>query len=268
MSEYYKEQYLYNSKICNTSSFDESLMNNKPIVYEVIRLVKSKAFNPEDNYKRLLNSLKIAEINYKITFSEMLDMINLLAEINNVKQGNLKFIVFNKDGKPSSLMYFIKHHYPNEEEKLNGVKTMCLKEERKDPTAKVINNNLRNKANSLMEENDVFEVLLIDSDGFITEGSRSNLFFIKKDIVFTCDDKSVLAGTARKRTLEICDNYNIKLERTKVRAMNIHEYDAAFLTGTSLGVLPIAKINQFSFDVNNKTLRTIQSAYLNLLDKV
>lgn len=268
MSEYYKEQYLYNSVICSTSSFDDSLMENKPIVYEVIRLVKSKAFNPEDNYKRLLNSVKIAEINYKITFSEMLYKINLLAKINNVQDGNIKFVVFNEDGKTSSLMYFIKHHYPTEKEKINGVNTLCLQEERENPNAKVINNKLREKANSLIQKEDVFEILLINSEGFLTEGSRSNLFFIKDRMVYTSEDKFVLVGTARKRTLEICNNYNIDVIKTRVKADNIVEYDAAFLTGTSLGVLPIAKINKLSFNVNNETLRRIQSAYLHLLDKV
>lgn len=268
MSEYYKEQYLYNSVICSTSSFDDSLMENKPIVYEVIRLVKSKAFNPKDNYKRLLNSVKIAEIDYKITFSEMLYKINLLAEINNVQDGNIKFVVFNEGGKVSSLMFFIKHHYPTEKEKRNGVNTLCLQEERKNPNAKIINNKLRNKANNLIQKEDVFEILLISSEGFLTEGSRSNLFFIKNNTVYTSEDKFVLVGTARKRTIEICNNYNIDIVKTRVKASKIAEYDAAFLTGTSLGVLPIAKINELSFNVNNRTLRTIQSSYLHLLDKV
>jgi branched-chain amino acid aminotransferase len=265
MPECFKDKYIYNSKIYDSSSFDEDLIDRKNVVYEVIRLIDTKPFKLEDNYKRLLNTLQIAGIEFNIEFSQMHEEISLLAKINSVKEGNVKFVVFNDSDESSHLVYLIQHYYPNKEQLSQGVETVSIQVERENPNAKVINKTLREQSNKIIKEKTVFEILLIDHNGFLTEGSRSNLFFIKENVVYTSEDKYVLPGTVRKRAIEICNNSNIGIVKNKVKLDDISMYDAAFLTGTSLGILPIAKIDDFIFDANNDVLKYIQEKYQDLL---
>lgn len=265
MPECYKDKYIYNSEIKDSSSFDESLIENKLLVYEVVRIINNKSFKLEDNYKRLVNSLKIADIDFEIDFSKMFEEINLLAKLNNIEDGNVKFVVFRENDKISSLVYLIQHYYPSDEELERGVKCLSLKAERENPNAKIVNKKLREDANKIIKERVVFEVLLVDHDDFVTEGSRSNLFFIKDNVVYTSEEAYILGGTVRKRAIEICNIRGIKVVEKRVKLKNISEYDAAFLTGTSLGVLPISKIDDYIFNVNNEIMKNIQKEYQALL---
>lgn len=265
MSECYKQLYIYNSELLDASSFDDSVLDKENIVYEVIRVINGKAFKLEDNYNRIIKSLALAELDYRINLEHMAKEIENLIVNNKVIEGNIKYLIYKEDDKLSSMIFFIRHYYPTNDQKLNGVNTLSLHAEREKPNAKVVNKSLRSRANSIIAKENVFEVILIDSKGYATEGSRSNLFFVKDSVVYTASDDSVLKGTARKRAIEICNNKNISLVREKVSELDFVNFDAAFLTGTSLGILPIAKIDNIEFDVTNKIMKDLQKAYHNLL---
>lgn len=265
MSECYKQLYISNSKLLDISTFNDAILDKENIVYEVIRVINGKAFKLEDNYNRIIKSLMIARLEYSFDLEKMIKDIENLIISNKVVEGNIKYLIYKEDKKISSMAFFIKHYYPNRDQITNGVNTLCLHTERENPNAKLINKSLRERANSIIEKENVFELILIDSEGYATEGSRSNLFFIKGTDVYTASDDTVLKGTVRQRTIEICNNQNIKLVRQKVSELDIMNYDAAFLTGTSLGILPISKIDNIEFDVTNKIMIMLQKAYHDLL---
>ena len=104
-------------------------------------------------------------------------------------------------------------------------------------------------------------MLLVDRNGQITEGSRSNVFFIKDGEVFTAPAEKVLLGVTRSKIIEIIRSMGVVLHEEAVDAGDIGSFDAAFISGTSPKVLPISSAGETSFDVNEPILRKIMEKY-------
>jgi branched-chain amino acid aminotransferase len=104
-------------------------------------------------------------------------------------------------------------------------------------------------------------VLLVDRNGQITEGSRSNVFFIKDGEVFTAPADKVLLGVTRSKIIEIIKGMGVRLHEEAVSAGDIGSFDAAFISGTSPKVLPIASTGSTEFDVNDPILRKVMEKY-------
>ena len=120
---------------------------------------------------------------------------------------------------------------------------------------------LREATNTAIRENDLYEVLLVDRNGSITEGSRSNVFFIKNGEVYTAPSDKVLLGVTRSKVVEIIRDMGVTLHEEAPAAADIAEYQAAFISGTSPKVLPIASIGDVGFNVNDPVLRSIMEKY-------
>ena len=107
-----------------------------------------------------------------------------------------------------------------------------------------------------------YEALLVNDNDLITEGSRTNIFFLRDDTLFTAPDNIVLNGITRKHILEICKENNINVKLTAVNINDIKEYDAVFMTGTSPIVLPFCNIGDFSFNVGVPLIPELRHHYL------
>lgn len=267
MVECCKDIFLFNGEAKSTESFNNAWLETKGAVYEVFRLLDGKPFLPKDNTERLKESLSLINYDYTIDANLIVERIVKLATLNKVAQGNVKYVLFKQDDSFIEIIFFIPHYYPSVEEQKNGVKTILLHAKRLNPTIKMINKDLRGLANSIISEKNVFEVLLVNDLGYVTEGSRSNFFMVKNDVVYTPPIDTVLPGTVRKRVIEICEKNNIQLIARNIHYSRLKMYDSAFLTGTSLGVLPINSINLDSFDTNNPIIRLLQEEYSILLEK-
>ena len=96
----------------------------------------------------------------------------------------------------------------------------------------------------------------MNENNLITEGSRSNIFFLKGEALTTAPDNVILNGITRKHILEICIENNIRVEFACVKA------DAVFITGTSPMVLPFCCIDNNFFNVNIPLIERLRKLYL------
>ena len=116
-------------------------------------------------------------------------------------------------------------------------------------------------ANKLIAENEIFEVLLFDDNGLISEGSRSNIFFVRGNNMFTSNLELVLPGITRSEVISVALQERINLHTTHISLENIGTYDAAFLTSTSMKVLPINMIDDIHFNPKNNLIERLMKLY-------
>jgi branched-chain amino acid aminotransferase len=172
-------------------------------------------------------------------------------------------IVFNyKNGETNYLVYFIEPGYPSESQYKKGVKGILFFAERKDPESKVINHKLRSSIYYKLIHEGGYEALLVNKNNYITEGSRSNIFFLKGETLVTAPDNLVLSGITRKHILEICRENNMKVELECVKVDDISEYDAVFMTGTSPMVLPFYCVEKNIFNIRPSLIEKLRKLYL------
>ena len=107
---------------------------------------------------------------------------------------------------------------------------------------KIADNTLREAVNIELARNGCFEALLLNEKNEITEGSRSNAFFLKGNTIYTASGKNVLLGVTRNKIIDICNKNNIKVCYESLNKEDINDIEGGFLSGTSINILPISKI--------------------------
>ncbi len=236
-------------------------------VYEVLRVINGKVLFREEHYERFSSSIRIAGLQYDLSPDSFFSQLHELIKVNAVSIGNIRIDLTLENGETSLLFYFIPHHYPSPGEYKLGVKADLLYAMRKNPQAKIVQQQLRDRANNMIREKHLYEVLLVDNDGYITEGSRSNVFFIKDGYFYTPPVASVLPGITRMKVMECMLLEGLKCVEKTVPEQEISAYSAAFLTGTSPNVLPLSRIGKVSFNVDDPLLRKIQSGFDRFIDE-
>ena len=87
------------------------------------------------------------------------------------------------------------------------------------------------------------EALLLDADGFLTEGSGENLFMIKNGKIKTTPLTSILNGVTRQTVMEYFKFKGLEVQETRFTRDELWCADEAFLTGTAAEITPIREID-------------------------
>jgi branched-chain amino acid aminotransferase len=87
------------------------------------------------------------------------------------------------------------------------------------------------------------EALMLDPDGFLTEGTGENLFMVKNGVVKTTPLTSILNGITRQTVLEYFEKKGQKLVETRFTRDELYTADEAFLTGTAAEITPIKSVD-------------------------
>lgn len=115
------------------------------------------------------------------------------------------------------------------------------------------------------------EGLWLNTVGFISEGTMSNLFFIKDGILFTPSLSSgCLPGTRRQLILDLARSLQIRTEEGLFTLPDLLLSDEIFMTNSLMGVMPVRQIDDVSFSIESSDstkskMRQLELAYYNLI---
>ncbi len=107
----------------------------------------------------------------------------------------------------------------------------------------------------------------MNAKGFITEGSRSNFFAVFGNSLITPPANQVLKGITRKMVISLAINNGIELIERPIHYSEIDKMNGAFITGTSLKVLPINAIASHRFNQIPPLTKKLMMLYDQLIEK-
>mgnify|MGYP006097032047 CR=1 FL=1 len=126
--------------------------------------------------------------------------------------------------------------------------------------------------NSIMALHDALaknadEAILMDKNGFISEGSGENLFIIKGSKLMTPKTDFCLNGLTRQSVLQIAINLKIEVEEADLTFDDLLESDEAFFSGTAVEITPITRVNETTIGSGTIGPMTeiLQSKYLDIV---
>ncbi len=253
-----------NGKLLECSNFDFNSVPENLSVYEVIHLIDGVPLFLEDHLGRLMTSIQLINRKPDISFLGIANEIYQVSEQNKFSNGNVKVVcnfLPKKNAPDLILIFFVPHQYPEKEKYLEGFKLQSLVMERPNPNAKVINATLTQEVFDLKAQNDVDEILLVNHNNIITEGSKSNIFFVREDEILTAGRELVLAGITRDKVIEICKHNGIVCKETKIHFEELSKMSGAFITGTSPKIMPVNRINQIQFQIQLPLIIKIKKLY-------
>ena len=116
--------------------------------------------------------------------------------------------------------------------------------------------------NKKAKEKGFNEVIFLNTDNFMAEGSVSNIFWIKDGEVFTPSvDCGLLPGIVREKVILCSNNIGLKVNEGKFSEEELIKSDEVFITNSIMDIMPVSSIlnNEYSINENNITKSIIES---------
>ena len=112
------------------------------------------------------------------------------------------------------------------------------------------------------------EALMFDINGNIATNNSTHFFFVKNNCVYTSTGQYCVKGITRQNVINLCKKNKIKVYEKNFKLKDVLNADEAFVTGTFANIIPVKKINNKIYNLNNNlTTKNIRELYLKLMDK-
>ena len=224
-------------------------------VYEVIVFNKNIFYDFDGHIQRLFKSLKSLEIKFSLSSSSLKIIINNLIRLNKADIGSVYIQVSRGVAERNHsfhglnikpILSIIVSKKSNIENNLNGVKAITLNDNRWSrpdiKTTQLLPNVL---AKTLANKNNAYESIFIDDEGFVTEGSSSNIWVLNKEnqLITRNLDGKILSGITRNSISLFAKKNNIKVVEKKFTKIELYNAKEVFLTSASSFIMPIVQID-------------------------
>lgn len=225
-------------------------------VYEVFAVINKKIVDFDGHLSRLFRSLNEISLKSPIVKEAYLFHIRNLIKKNKIRDGLVYLQIsrgvaqrdfkFPKDIKPSIVITaksISMEHYHSKFNK--GIKVKTTEDLRwKRVDIKTLNLLPPVLAKQKAVENDCEEAWMIDSDGYITEGSSSNAWILVEDkLITTPANNSILKGITRSSLIKALKKERIKFIEKRFNKNDIKTANEAFITSATQFVMPVVKID-------------------------
>ena len=225
-------------------------------VYEVILYNNGVFYDYDGHIKRLFNSLKLINIKFHLSAQQLKIIVKNLFRLNRVNFGSIYIQIsrgvadrnhsyFGLNSKPVLTMIVSKKKN-NISEDIKGVKAITMVDNRWSrpdiKTTQLLPNVL---AKTYANKKNAYEGIFIDHEGYVTEGSSSNIWIINKnnEILTREIDGKILSGITRKTISQFAKNNNFKMLEKKFTKDEMLNSREVFLTSASSFVTPIIEID-------------------------
>ena len=202
-------------------------------LYETFRTLDFKPVFLQAHLDRLFRSAD--QIGLNIDYSK-LDISNMLSKvIHDFQDPNQRVRIL---AVPNKLIVYTS--YLNLDPSIyNGVSVITIEASRAHPEIKTTDYQSCLTAWRAAVDAGCFEAILMDGNGILYEGSRSNLFWVKDEKLFTRKE-DVLPGTTR----QIIINHSlVSIQYNTLNSMDLSNIDEFFLTNSGSGIIPVTRIN-------------------------
>ena len=87
------------------------------------------------------------------------------------------------------------------------------------------------------------EAILLDTEGYVSEGSGENIFIVRKGILKTTPLTSILEGITRDTVIKIAKDSGIEVKEERFTRDELYIADEAFFTGTAAEITPVREVD-------------------------
>ncbi|MEJ2609991.1 MAG: branched-chain amino acid transaminase [Candidatus Thiodiazotropha sp.] len=111
------------------------------------------------------------------------------------------------------------------------------------------------------------EALLLDTGGYVMEGSGENIFIVRDGVIYTPDLTSALDGITRKTVIELAKEQGYKVIEKRITRDEVYIADEAFFTGSAAEVTPIREVDNRSIGQGGRgpITKQLQKCYFDLV---
>ena len=216
-------------------------------------------FRLKDHTQRLFDAAEKLNIKIPFSFDEILDAQCKILTQNKLNEGYIRPIVYlgneglglraNNLSVNVAIAAWEWPSYMDPDAKKNGISiiksTHSQYENPLHSGNKIIGTYFQNTM-ALHEalEKGADEALMMDVNGFISEGSGENIFIVKNNIIYTPTTDHCLNGITRQSVIKIAKDLEYSVVEKDLTYSDLISCDEAFFTGTAVEITPISKVDK------------------------
>ena len=220
---------------------------------------RTAAFRLKDHINRLFSSAQIAQIKIPFSKEEIRKAVFDVLTVNKFREVYIRPIVFIGDGvlgvhpKDNPIRVAIAAYpwgaYLGDEGITKGIRAKVSSYTRMHVNSFMTKAKIcGNYVNSVLAKLEVTslgfdEALMLDTEGYIAEGSGENIFIVRNGRLKTPPLTSILEGITRNSAIEIAEEEGIEVVEQRFTRDELYIADEVFLTGTAAEITPIREID-------------------------
>ncbi|MGH7884688.1 MAG: branched-chain amino acid transaminase [Thermodesulfobacteriota bacterium] len=244
---------------------------------------KTAIFKLDEHIKRLYNSCHIADIKIPFDPDTLKNAVIELLQVNKLKEAYIRPIVFIGHGtmgvhpKQNPIRVAIAAWpwgaYLGDDGLEKGIRVKISSFTRMDVNSFMTKAKIcGNYVNSVFAKVEAIslgfdEAIMLDSQGYIAEGSGENIFIVRNGIVKTPPLTSILEGITRNCIFNIAEDENIKLVEQRFTRDEFYTADEVFLTGTAAEITPIREADgrKIGNGIPGTITKRLQERFFNII---
>ena len=228
-------------------------------VYEVVRTRGGRLFQFEPHAARLERSAAQIYMELPFTQRELEEELERALELAGNAESYARIVVTRgvgelelhpgTCGRPTLLIIVKALGRPPARLYRDGIRLAIVGRRRMDPlslspTAKT--GNYLNNVLAMIEarRRDADDAVMLNAEGFLTEGTTSNVFFVKDGVVRTPETGSgILEGITRGLVIRMLGEMGYEVEEGEFPARSLREADEVFITSSTRDVMPVRQVD-------------------------
>ncbi len=243
-------------------------------VFEGIRIYDGKIFKLDEHIKRLYFSAKLLDLEIPYKVNDIKDIIIELTKKQRVKNGYIRPVAWRGSEKMAISAKDASTHiaiatwtwpsYFSPDKILEGIRLTISDWVRPSPNSAPTNSKaaglymICSLSKHQAESKGYDDALMLDYRGYIAEATGANIFFIKKNKLYTPLPDCFLDGITRKSVIDIAKSLKINIEEKHYKPDFLEDCEEVFLTGTAVEITPVNSIDNYTFTVGETTKTLIK----------
>jgi branched-chain amino acid aminotransferase len=228
-------------------------------VFEGIRVYDGNVFRLREHLVRLYDSAKSILLNIPYTLDEMEQAVVETVRKNELRDAYIRLIVSRgvgelcldpeKCARPQVIIIADQVRLFPEETYEKGLHIVTVPTRRNVPDAlnpKIKSLNYLNNILVKIEANraGVGEALMLNSDGYVAEGSGDNIFIVKRGVLYTPPGYlGALEGITRQAIIDLAQQLQYQVKEEPFTRHDVYVADEVFLTGTAAEVIAVVNVD-------------------------
>lgn len=214
-------------------------------IFETMRAFKGNIVYLKQHLNRFTRSARILKLKIPYSQNKLKLMIEKSVKENKFGDARVKLLALKREGK-TDIVVTVKKYVPFKAEKYRSGLRVCVSPvlhtgPSKATKVKSISRSLFELAYSRARKKKIDEAIMPDRNGFLVEGSRTNIFLVKDAMIYTASlGSGCLAGITRKAVFDLAGARKIKIYEKKITKNDFLAADEFFLTNSLLGVMPVS----------------------------
>lgn len=236
-------------------------------VYETLKVRKGNLYFLPEHIERLFHSALLIGLEHKYSHEDVRRYLREIVSVIGSVDCNLKVLFIGASQPENTQIYIIPLAplFPDRKLYKHGAKLVTVEYERWMPQAKSLNMLGSYVMYTKAKKMDCYDALLINRDGNMTEGTRTNMYVMKGKTIISPPKELVLEGVTMRSIEKIVTKNGFEIRYQHIPRNTLTEYDGMFLSSTSSKIIPVQQVDDQILAIPEQ-LRSLMKIYDQALD--